>query len=283
MISIVTCIFNQHEKLFYACAKSVEALTGNLEWIVVDDGSDTSFRGMYDKILGDLQSTIPIQRISLKENSGLSIARNIGISKSSGDWIVVLDSDDELSSEIANMLSPLDSKVSLVCFRAEYLKLDGTIEIRAVDRWEKLFKKFAFSVADPFLWYDFYYHGLIARRTTIEAIGGYNDNLRVGEDQDILLRVCESLAFSDIIFIDHVGYRYRENQFGVCKTRWNEVERNYADTMVAAARRRGADFTDCRLAEERNIDGAIIDEYEYRLEKKWIRWRELIGYDPFRN
>jgi glycosyltransferase involved in cell wall biosynthesis len=281
MISIVTCVFNQDEQLFRACSKSVEAVVGKFEWIIVDDGSDPTFCEMYDKIIGDLRSPFHIRKISLETNSGLSVARNIGISNAVGDWIVVLDSDDEISPEIVNALSSLDSKVSLVCCRAEYLKIDGTIEIRAVSQWEKLFKKFAFSIVDPFLWYDFYYHGLIARRSIIDAIGGYNNTLRIGEDQDILLRACESIPLSGITFIDRVGYRYRENPFGVCNTHWSEVEKNYTSTMVAAARRRGADFSACRLAGERDIDGAKIDEYEYRLDKKWIRWRELIGYDPF--
>ena len=280
-ISIVTCVLNQREDHFLACAKSVSALAADVEWIVVDDGSSDEFKRKCDNILGEIPETHPIKKINLAKNVGLSAARNSGISISQGNWIVVLDSDDELMPDIVTILRSLDRDTALACFGVEYLKTDGTIETRTNTGWRRLFQRYALTVADPFLWFDFYYHGIIARRETIEAIGGYRNRLVVGEDQDILLRACEYLRADNISFIDRLGYRYRENPFGVCETRWPEVEENYASTMIEAAKRRGASFDACRLANERNIDGALVDEYEYRLKGRWIRWNEMVGHDVF--
>ena len=189
----------------------------------------------------------------------------------------VLNSDDELAPNTTRMLSTLDCSTRLVCFGVHYLERDGTIEHRKTFRWKALFNRLAHTPADPFLWFDFYYHGLIARRQVIEQIGGYGSDLPVGEDQDVLLRACETLTVQEIMFSEQVGYLYREDPVGVCQTRWSEVEANYALTMVQAANCRGADFDACRLAAELCVDGAIIDEYSYRRGAKWLRWREISG------
>lgn len=116
----------------------------------------------------------------------------------------------------------------------------------------------------------------MARRHLIDSIGGYNADLEVGEDQDILLRACEAIDIGGVFFCDKIGYHYRDNPHGVCATRWNEVERNYGLTMVAAARRRGAKFTKCRMRGKIRLDGANIEAYTYLLEDRWLAWEDCM-------
>ena len=62
----------------------------NLDVVVVDDGStDDSL-----SILQELAATDSRLRIFHQNNSGQSSARNLGISKAQGDYIIFLDSDD---------------------------------------------------------------------------------------------------------------------------------------------------------------------------------------------
>ena len=46
--------------------------------------------------------------------------------------------------------------------------------------------------------------------------------------------------------------------------------------MVAGARRRGGDFTECRFAGTRSFDGAKIETYAYRSGVRWLSWEEFL-------
>ncbi len=99
--------------------------------------------------------------------------------------------------------------------------------------------------------------------------------LRVGEDQDVLLRALEVISPDEVAFFSQIGYEYRENPGGVCKRRWKEVLRNYLATMLQGAKRRGGAFTGCRFGGVRSMDGGTIDCYEYRDRNNiWWGWEE---------
>jgi glycosyltransferase involved in cell wall biosynthesis len=277
-VSIVTCIRDQNIQLFEACARSVTQQSGKNEWIVIDDGSSPSNAAANRRIVRecggrDLATTY----IARRESAGLSVSRNFGLRRCRGEWVVILDSDDELHPELCDLLRHLDKRIGLACFRAEYLKADGSVEVRSTSPWNELFQIHGGTSLDPFLWFDFYYHGMIARREIFTSIGGYDETLPVGEDQDILLKAGEMLMVDQVAFVDRTGYRYRENLAGVCATRWSEVEQNYTKTMVAASNRRGASYSACRLVGAQNFNHALVDEYEYFDNKYWVRWAEAIN------
>src|SRR5205085_7863231 len=173
-------------------------------------------------------------------------ARNHGLSESRGEWIVVLDSDDELEPGIVGAITALPSAAALVSCEARYFD-ENYEEYRPIQRYELLYKRFGRTPLDPFLWFDFYYHGIVARRWVLEAIGGYDPKLKVGEDQDVLLRALEAIDIASVHFLRSLGYHYRRNAAGVCVTAWPEVLKGYTATMLKAAARRGASFGGCRL------------------------------------
>ncbi len=87
-ISVVVPTFNRAHTL-ERCLDSI--LNQNFkahEVLVVDDGSTDDTK----KVLSKYKDQIKVYRI---ENSGVSAARNHAIKVASGDWIALLDSDDE--------------------------------------------------------------------------------------------------------------------------------------------------------------------------------------------
>lgn len=274
MISIITCIHNQETRLFRECAASVMKQSGQVEWLIVDDGSDVEYADSLNQVLEQVGGTHYVELITFPKNRGLSFSRNAALKRVRGEWVVVLDSDDAIASSLTQDLERIPKSQKVACFAVDYLKLDGSVEHRSVKRWGSLYFKYGLTPRDPFLWFDFYYHGLMARTELIIGIGGYQDHLKVGEDQDILLRACEYISVNQVEFVDRVGYRYRDNPKGVCRQRWSEVEKNYTASMVEGAQRRGARVDACKLVGTRNVDGVDIDEYQYRSKSVWHCWEE---------
>jgi glycosyltransferase involved in cell wall biosynthesis len=107
-VSIVIPVYNT-EKYIERCIDSVLNQTyRNIEVIVVDDCSPDNSDNVLKDIInrsnkaGDLE----FKFLKHEHNSGLSAARNTGIRASSGDYIFLLDSDDELpSSSIEHLVS----------------------------------------------------------------------------------------------------------------------------------------------------------------------------------
>lgn len=100
LISIIVPVYNV-EQYLDACLMSILKQTyNNIEIILVDDGS-TDRSGKKCDEYAEKDSRI---KVIHKENGGLSDARNKGISVSNGSYIMFLDSDDIVSSNIVDYL-----------------------------------------------------------------------------------------------------------------------------------------------------------------------------------
>lgn len=92
MVSVIVPVYNV-EKYIEECLRSIQAQTyDNLEIIVIDDGSTDSSPLICDKY----KNSDNRFKVFHCTNSGVSTARNIGITKSTGEWIMFLDADDYL-------------------------------------------------------------------------------------------------------------------------------------------------------------------------------------------
>ena len=90
-ISVIIPVWNREDKIIN-CLKSIEKQTfKDIEVIIIDDGStDNTVSIIKDYINGSLLDI----RLFQIDHSGVSIARNYGIDKCSGEYIFFLDSDD---------------------------------------------------------------------------------------------------------------------------------------------------------------------------------------------
>jgi glycosyltransferase involved in cell wall biosynthesis len=90
LISVIIPIYNG-EKYIKRCFESVFSQTEkNFEIIAVDDGSTDSTFSVLKEYENEKIKVIHI------ENSGVSMARNVGIENATGEYITFLDVDDEL-------------------------------------------------------------------------------------------------------------------------------------------------------------------------------------------
>lgn len=94
LVSIVIPVFNA-EKYIRRAAQSVlrQPLADCIELILVDDGSKDRSGAICDEIAADPTAAAKVC-VFHQENSGVSSARNFGISKARGRYIGFLDADD---------------------------------------------------------------------------------------------------------------------------------------------------------------------------------------------
>lgn len=98
-ISIVLPVYNSEESVENAIRSVLQQSYSNYELIVVDDGSTDGT----SKIINKFKNEEKI-RIIKKTNGGVSSARNVGLDNANGDYLMFLDSDDQLSSNCLESL-----------------------------------------------------------------------------------------------------------------------------------------------------------------------------------
>ena len=124
MISVIVPVYNV-EKYLNECVESLIAQTcGDMEIILVDDGSKDSSGSICDTLAAEHANITVIH----KQNGGLSSARNAGLDAAKGEYVSFIDSDDIIDPDMmAKMKNALDQNPD-VSFVTCYLEtfIEGT-------------------------------------------------------------------------------------------------------------------------------------------------------------
>src|SRR5690554_7984530 len=99
-ISVIIPVYNKAPYLEQCLNSVINQTYKNLEIIIIDDGSTDNSLEICEKYR---KKDERIQLIS-QENQGVSVARNKGIQKASGEWIYFLDADDYLELDAFGIL-----------------------------------------------------------------------------------------------------------------------------------------------------------------------------------
>lgn len=174
-----------------------------LEIIVVDDGSRDGTAA-----LAAAFATGPVRVIRLEECGGAANARNHGIAAAQGELVAFLDADDEwLPNKLERQLALLDANPSMdfVSCGARLIAPDGsdcgTLYPGRPPAWGG-------TAWQVLLAYNFIATpSIVVRRKALAAVGGFDTALKVGEDQDMWIRL--SLA-GELGYVDDMLVRVHE-------------------------------------------------------------------------
>ncbi|EOZ93762.1 putative glycosyltransferase [Indibacter alkaliphilus LW1] len=150
------------------------------EIIIVEDGSqdDTYQLALQLEQKYDL---VQVQTHENRVNKGLAATRNRGLEFASGDWIQVLDADDELMhGKIASQLRIIKPDSTFVVGNSLDIYADGRVTKRSFyeNTWQGLIVgKFGISSANLF------------NRKALASIGGFDGKLRTSEEYDLMFRL----------------------------------------------------------------------------------------------
>ncbi len=86
--SIVVAVYNRPEEMEELLSSIKNQSFRNIELIIVDDGSNMSSRKVFEKYKKELNISY-----FFIENKGPALARNFGVRKALGEWIIFFDSD----------------------------------------------------------------------------------------------------------------------------------------------------------------------------------------------
>jgi glycosyltransferase involved in cell wall biosynthesis len=192
MFSIVVPTHNRASTLGRAL-RSVAAQTfSDYEVIVVDDGSADSTPEYLKTLRGPRYRSIRNER-----SLGVSGARNRGISAAIGQWIVFLDDDDELRPQaLAALYERLTSSPQLDFLWGARLvhEMDAAGRCIALreDDWNSVpstvsgtsFLNLVLRIATN--------STFTVRRTVLQALGGFDERLRVSEDRDLFIALAKN-------------------------------------------------------------------------------------------
>jgi glycosyltransferase involved in cell wall biosynthesis len=184
-VSVVIPCYNQARFLGEAIRSVLCQGYADLEIVVVDDGS-TDGAAEVASGYAKVDSRVGLIR---QENRGLAAARNRGLAKVGGDYVVFLDSDDRLVSGALEVgvreleAHPGYAFVSGLCRK---ITADGSV----VPGWEQ------FRVRDdPYLELlrscPIYVPAVMYRRRVFEAVGDFDTSYRAAEDYDLYYRILE--------------------------------------------------------------------------------------------
>ena len=206
-LSIVIPAYNV-EELIVRCLSSLLPLSeSNVEIIVVDDGSTDNTK----KIIRNFFSTNQRLKFLLieKENGGLSSARNAGMAKATGDYILFLDSDDYINAYNLIKLIPILEKGYDVVLSSPEIKYESFEYLKSSD--ERYFK-LTYSGLKESKEIDLFQIPVVAwsKIFNLESIRTWNIKFPEGllyEDNYffwVFMKSAESFYFSEIPFYIYV-------------------------------------------------------------------------------
>ena len=125
LVSVIVPVYNTGKSAKKLVEKILDSDYANLEVVLVDDGST-------DDSLKNLKSIKSSKaRIYSKENGGPSAGRNFGVEKAKGDYLIFIDSDDDIGIDfIGELVEGMRKKnTALVMTGVKYYRLDdGKVE-----------------------------------------------------------------------------------------------------------------------------------------------------------
>lgn len=201
-ISIAMPVYNVEEKWLRLCIDSIlNQVYTNWELCMADDAStDPNVK----KILTEYQQLDErIQVVFREQNGHISEATNSALAIATGEFVALLDNDDELAInafyEVVKVLNE-NPELDLIYSDEDKIDMDG-------NRSDPAFKP-DWS-PDLLLGTNYISHLGVYRRSILEEIGGFRKGYEGSQDYDLVLRFTEKTTKERIKHIPKVLYYWR--------------------------------------------------------------------------
>lgn len=198
LISVVMPVYNIKKEWLHKAVQSVKnQIYPHWELCIADDSSTNKETIDYLKGLQDKQIKIKF----LKKNQGISGASNEALSLAQGEYIALLDNDDELTEnalyEVAKAIN--EHQPDFIYSDEDKITLEGTLV-------EPYFKP-DYS-PDTILSNNYICHLGVYRKSIVAEIGGFRKDFEGSQDHDLLLRFLEKSE--KVYHVPKILYHWRK-------------------------------------------------------------------------
>ena len=132
-ISVVICIYNGEKTLEASITSLInqDYSKDKYEIILMDDGSNDHCSKICERIIEERKKQLPIIKYGYQSNKGLAIARNVGISLSSGNIVAFIDQDAVAKSDwLTQLIKPfLYNGADIVGGKVELLNKNSRVAV----------------------------------------------------------------------------------------------------------------------------------------------------------
>lgn len=255
--SIVTPVFDPEPDVLTATIESVLSQTyGHWQLLLIDDASTDPRVSEVLRRYADLDDRILVVRRAA--NGGISAASNDGLAQATGEFVGLLDHDDELDPEalscIYHVLTETDPEADIVYTDEDKVDSEG----RYYDTFHKPDWSPEYLEGCMYLG-----HFVLYRRSLMESLGGFRSDFDGSQDWDLALRATE--VSSRVQHVPRVLYH------------WRAVPQSVASNVAAKpwATNSGRAALEERLRRE-GLPGRV----EETGVPGWFRVRRNLPYDP---
>lgn len=208
-ISVIIPVYNRENRIKQAVDSVLNQTRPADEIVVVDDGStDTThsvLAGYGDKI-----------HVIHQENRGVSAARNRGIRASTGNWIALLDSDDEwFPDKLAKQEAWLKENPDFRICQTDEIWIRRGERVNPMKKHTKVHGDIFLSSLKLCLVSP---SAVLFERSLFEEVGGFDESLPVCEDYDLWLRI--SLRYPVGLLSEAGIIKYGGHADQLSRSRW---------------------------------------------------------------
>ena len=260
LVSVIVPVYNV-EKYLKRCVESILAQTyKNLEIILIDDGSTDGSGKMCDK-WKEKDERVEVYH---KQNGGLSDARNYGLDRAKGKYIILIDSDDYVADGYVEKLlkNMLDYKCDIatcgeVLFVNNISKSKNDIKIEKMASKEALEKMLYQSELNNSAW------GKLYKKELFDGIRyPYG---KIYEDIGTTYRLI--MTSDSIIVSDEELYYYRQRKDAISKA---DFSRNTLD-IVEMVDKMGKDVIKAHPDLEKAVNSRKLNAYYFVIRQMPVR------------
>ncbi|GHU06031.1 hypothetical protein FACS1894147_12740 [Spirochaetia bacterium] len=221
LVSVVIPMYNAASTIIDAL-ESVrkQNYEGKMEIMVVNDGSTDNSVDIVNRYKVEHEE-LDINVIN-KPNGGVASARNTGIKAANGDFIALLDSDDVWLENKLKVLMPYFDNLEIDCIGSgQYGKL-LKCGFKTIKRLTQI------CPIDLVFRWNPHTSTVVFRKTLVDKIGLYNENLKYAEDGEYWLRIAYNCGFfvipDSFVIAGHGKHVYGESGLSGNLKRMHEGE-----------------------------------------------------------
>lgn len=199
LVSIVIPCYNDAQYIELCVTSALSQTYFNKEVIVVDDGSNVETKAVLQKLEPQ------ITKLITQENLGQSVARNVGINASKGQYVLVLDSDDFFESTFVE-------KAIAVFLENQKTKIVTCFANLIFEKEKSYMYKPKGGTIVSFLCSNNALGSAMFKKEDWQITGGYDETMRQGfEDWEFYIRLLQKGGVAQVIEEPLYNYRKRNN------------------------------------------------------------------------